>query len=70
MARSPHQLQQIRNACRAREAAIKKLIENHRDEFTAIHEVEAKKRGVIPYSVRRRRKIAELRDQIKKLEGI
>ena len=61
--------QQIRNAIKAKDTAIKRLIELHRDEFDRIHAEEAEKLGVTPQAQRRKAKIERLKEQVAKLEG-
>jgi hypothetical protein len=77
MARHERQKVQIRIASAARNAAIKRLIEKHPQEYRDLYVEEADKRGVVPKPttglVPKRRKIKPLVDEIRKsgiLDGI
>jgi hypothetical protein len=68
MSRGEKYLDQIRRSTQARLRATKILIAKHRAEFDAIYEKEAAKVGVIPVSVRRRKRAAKLRKLLTELE--
>jgi hypothetical protein len=67
--RDPKYLDQIRRSTKARLRATKILIAKYRAEFDAIYEKEAAKVGVIPVSVRRRKRAVKLRKLLTELEG-
>ena len=77
MARNERQLVQMRISKAARDAATRRLIEKHPQEFRAYYVEEADRRGVIPKPttglVPKRRKIAKLVEEIRAsgiLDGI
>jgi hypothetical protein len=77
LARHERQKVQIRIASAARNAAVKRLIERHPEEYRALYVEEADRRGVVPKPttglVPKRRKIKPLVDEIRAsgiLDGI
>lgn len=60
--------QAARNGAQARTAAVRRLIETHREEFSKMYREEAEKRGVRTRVASRQAKIEKLKAELAALE--
>lgn len=61
--------QQIQACSRARNAALRRLIALHKEEYERIYKEEANREGITTQAERRKKKIQRLRDEINQLEN-